>query len=197
MIILKQVIHYPDTNSVEATWVDEISPAVAVPESTAPDTIDAEGNVIPGVVTPAYTIPSVEVQVKCHSYADVQMGLLEADLGVDLSAYVRLIAIVRAGIAPYVPAVKTAAEIQAEIVLSTQQRLDTFAQTRGYDGILSACTYASSSIPHFASEGKSAANLRDATWEALYTLMAQVQAGAHPMPTCFADIEPLLPVLVW
>ena len=33
-------------------------------------------------------------------------------------------------------------EIQAEIVAAAQQRLDDFARTRNYDGILSACTYA-------------------------------------------------------
>lgn len=62
-MILKQVIHYPDTNSVEATWVDE------------------EGN-----------------NVRCHSYADVQMGDLRADLGDSVGEYAELIATVEAEI---------------------------------------------------------------------------------------------------
>ena len=66
-MILKQVIHYPDTNSVEATWVD------------------ASGK-----------------QVKCHSYADVQMDALAADLGSDAAEYADLIATVTAGIKPYI-----------------------------------------------------------------------------------------------
>ena len=88
-------------------------------------------------------------------------------------------------------------DVQAEIVLATQARLDDFAKTRGYDGILSACTYATSSVPKFMREGQDAVNARDATWAALYTIMGQVQAGDLPMPSGFADVEPLLPVLEW
>jgi len=87
--------------------------------------------------------------------------------------------------------------LQATIVMATQQRLDVFFQTRGYDGILSAATYATSSVPKFAAEGQYAVAARDATWAGLYDFMAQVQAGAAPMPTSYADVEPLLPVLTW
>lgn len=89
------------------------------------------------------------------------------------------------------------ASLQADIVGQTQQRLDTFAQTRGYDGILSACTYAASAVPRFSAEGQCAVAARDATWAALYTLLADVQAGVTPMPAGFADVEPLLPALDW
>lgn len=75
---IKSVIHYPDTNSVEATWVD-----------------------------------NADVQVRCHSYADVQMDLLEADLGADLPAWASLIATVRAAIHQPTPA-----EIAAAMVLT-------------------------------------------------------------------------------
>lgn len=87
--------------------------------------------------------------------------------------------------------------LQSSIVAATQQRLDDFAKTRGYDGILSACTYATSTVPKFAADGQAAVNARDTTWATLYTVLAEVQAGTRPMPTGFADIEPLLPVLVW
>lgn len=89
------------------------------------------------------------------------------------------------------------ANLQSSIVQQTQQRLDVFAQTRGYDGILSASTYATSAVPKFAAEGQCAVAARDATWAALYTLLADVQAGIALMPTGFADVEPLLPVLEW
>lgn len=99
---------------------------------------------------------------------------------------------------------KTAEELQAgaqalqdSIVQQTQQRLDDFARTRNYDGILSACTYATSAVPKFAAEGQYAVQARDATWAALYQFMADVQAGTQPVPTGFEDVEPLLPPLAW
>jgi len=88
-------------------------------------------------------------------------------------------------------------DMRVLIVQAVQDRLDTFAQTRNYDGILSACTYASSTVAKFAAEGLAAVNARDATWSALYALMGEVQAGTKPMPTGFADVEALLPVLAW
>jgi len=76
-MILKQIIHYPDTNSIEATWVD------------------ANGLVI-----------------KCHSYSDVQMDMLRADLGADAAQYTQLIADVEANIQPIPP--KTPEQILQE-----------------------------------------------------------------------------------
>ena len=160
MSVLKEVKHYPDTNSVEATWVD-----------------------------------ADDKQVRCHSYADVQMDMLRADLGADADQYEELIATVEAGIVP--PPPKPVEILQAEIVASTQGRLDVFARTRNYDGILSACTYATSTVPKFAAEGQYCVTARDATWAALYQFMADVQGGTRPMPEGYADVEPLLPTLAW
>lgn len=87
--------------------------------------------------------------------------------------------------------------LQDAIVAATQQRLDDFARTRNYDGILSACTYATSAVPKFAAEGQYAVQARDATWAALYQFMADVQAGTQPVPTGFEDVGPLLPPLAW
>lgn len=87
--------------------------------------------------------------------------------------------------------------LQDSIVQQTQARLDTFAQTRQYDGILSACTYATSPTPKFAAEGQYCVAQRDATWAKLYEIMAEVQAGTRPVPSSFADIEPELPTLTW
>jgi hypothetical protein len=98
---------------------------------------------------------------------------------------------------PPPPPIKTPEELQAEIVEATQKRLDDFAKTRNYDGILSACTYASSSVPKFAAEGQYCVDARDNTWATLYTILGEVQAGTRPVPGGFADIEGDLPVLVW
>ena len=72
------VIHYPDTNSVEVTW------------------LDADGK-----------------QTRCHSYADSQMDMLEADLGADAADHADLIAMVRANIKPPVP--PTPEQLQAAL----------------------------------------------------------------------------------
>jgi hypothetical protein len=88
-------------------------------------------------------------------------------------------------------------ELQAEIVKATQARLDAFAQTRNYDGILSACTYATSSVPTFAAEGQYCVTARDGTWAALYVILGEVTAGTRPMPGGYSDIDGDLPVLGW
>lgn len=87
--------------------------------------------------------------------------------------------------------------LQTSVIAATQNRLDDFAKTRNYDGILSLCTYATSLIPKFKAEGQYGVEARDATWAKLYEMLAEVEAGTRPMPSGFADIEPELPVLVW
>ena len=84
-----------------------------------------------------------------------------------------------------------------EAIGKVQQRLDDFARTRGYDGIMSACTYATSTNAKFAAEGQYCVGARDATWATLYQILDEVLAGTRPMPTGYADIEPELPVLEW
>ena len=90
-----------------------------------------------------------------------------------------------------------AADIQALIIAATQTRLDTFARTRNYDGILSACTYATDPSPVFSAEGQRAVALRSATWGTLYAIMEEVQTGVRPMPTGYEEIETILPALSW
>ena len=78
----------------------------------------------------------------------------------------------------------------------TQQRLDSFAQTRAYDGILSACTYASSPTTKFAAEGQYCVGARDATWAALLMILNDVEQGLRDIPT-WEEVESELPLLVW
>ena len=78
-----------------------------------------------------------------------------------------------------------------------QARLDRWAQSRGYDGILSACTYATSQVPRFQAEGQRCVDLRDQTWARLYEILAEVEAGTRPVPMSLAEIEGDLPALTW
>ena len=89
------------------------------------------------------------------------------------------------------------ARIQMEVIEQTQSRLDAFAKTRNYDGILSLCTYATSTNIKFQAEGQYGVTARDATWAKLYEILAEVEAGTRPMPVGFKDIEPELPILQW
>lgn len=84
-----------------------------------------------------------------------------------------------------------------DIVNKTQERLDTFARTRNYDGILSATTYADSLVQKFRNEGQYCLAQRDATWAKLYDMLAEVEAGTRPIPSGYQDIEPELPALTW
>lgn len=89
------------------------------------------------------------------------------------------------------------ANLQLMVVMATQKRLDDFAAQRNYDGIMSACTYATSKITKFSVEGQYAVDVRDSTWSKLYSILAEVLAGTRPMPSSFADVESELPTLEW
>lgn len=87
-------------------------------------------------------------------------------------------------------------QIIAQYTVAIQQRLDEFARTRGYDSILSAATYAASTVPGFAAEGQYCIGARDAAWAKYYEILAAVEAGTRPMPT-LDEIFTELPTLVW
>ena len=94
---------------------------------------------------------------------------------------------------PYVP---TAEEQLAAFTAAIQAHLDDFARTRNYDGILSAATYATSTVGKFRAEGQYAVEARDATWSKGYAIMGDVLAGARPMPS-LAEVLAELPPLAW
>ena len=79
---------------------------------------------------------------------------------------------------------------------AVQKRLDNFAQSRGYDNMLSAATYATSTIAKFAAEGRAAVDARDSTWAACYAVLAAVQSGDRDMPT-LERLLAELPILAW
>lgn len=87
--------------------------------------------------------------------------------------------------------------LQASIVQATQARLDAFARTRQYDDIKSASTYSGCSVTKFDVEGTYCKNIRAETWNVLFNVLGEVEAGTRQIPTSFADVEPLLPILAW
>lgn len=77
-----------------------------------------------------------------------------------------------------------------------QARLDTFAKTRLYYDILSACTYSNSTNAKFKGEADYCIVVRDETWATCYQILDEVNAGTRPAPT-WAELEAELPVLEW
>ncbi len=75
-------------------------------------------------------------------------------------------------------------------VETVQKRLDDFAKTRGYDNIMSACSYVSSTNEQFAGEGKRCVELRDRTWEKCYSIITDSSPAID-------ELIALLPDLVW
>lgn len=94
------------------------------------------------------------------------------------------------------PAPPTEAEILAAIISAVQAKLDTVARSKNYDGILSLCSYATSTDATFAAEGQAGVNWRDACWRYCYTVMGEVQAKTRAIPTP-AEMVSELPEIVW
>jgi hypothetical protein len=93
--------------------------------------------------------------------------------------------------------VRSTADTIRDFTNSIQQRLDAFAQSRGYDNITNACTYANSKHANFAAEGRRCADLRDDTWAAAYVILEEVLAGTRAVPQGIEDIAADLPTLTW
>lgn len=78
---------------------------------------------------------------------------------------------------------------------AVQVHLDTKARLKNYDGILSACSYATSKSLTFGPEGIAFLNWRDAVWAYCYQALADAQAGKRAIPTT-EQLLAELPVLV-
>ena len=78
---------------------------------------------------------------------------------------------------------------------AVQNLLDTTAQAKHYDNIISCCSYAGAPNA-FQAEGQAAIEWRGNVWATCYTIMAEVQAGTIPAPT-IPELLAMLPVMVW
>lgn len=85
---------------------------------------------------------------------------------------------------------------QAMLTKAVQDYMDATAQTRGYDGIATACTYATSTDTTFAAEGTACVAWRDKVWRYCYNALAEVLAGKRNIPTA-EELVAELPELVW
>lgn len=78
-----------------------------------------------------------------------------------------------------------------------QQYLDDFAKLRGYDNIISAISYSTSTVPKFATEGVYAINARDSVWAAAFSYMNEIETNIRQLPVNLSDILTVLPTLAW
>ena len=88
------------------------------------------------------------------------------------------------------------AQWTTQLTEAVQRRLDSIPRQRNYDGILSLCTYATSTNSKFQAEGQAGVVWRDAVWATCYTVMAEVAAQTRQKPT-EAELLALLPTFAW
>lgn len=99
-------------------------------------------------------------------------------------------------IAPYQAPEKTPEQIQVELTDAIQAHLDQTAKIRGYDGILSLCTYATSTNPVFAAEGQAGVVWRDLAWDHGWAVLADVKSGSRSIPTA-EELISEMPKIEW
>lgn len=80
---------------------------------------------------------------------------------------------------------------------NVQKRLDDFARTRNYSGILSLCSYVNSTNEKFSVEAAYGLEARDDTWAKCYEIMSEVESGQRELPSSYDEIKSELPELVW
>lgn len=81
----------------------------------------------------------------------------------------------------YMPTIDDLIAINAQAI---QLHLDSFAKSRGYCNIISACSYASQPVgAHFQSEGAAFLSWRSAVWAKAYDVVSKVKTGELQLPT--------------
>ena len=101
-----------------------------------------------------------------------------------------------AGNTPLHADAETAQQAFARLQAVVQKRLDEWARQRGYESILSLCTYATSTVPRFQIEGQRGVEVRDTCWQFGYSLLAKVEAGQAPIPS-EDELLQMLPPMEW
>lgn len=89
---------------------------------------------------------------------------------------------------------KNLEELTALFKEKTQQLLDAKAREKGYDDILSACSYAGYDND-FRAEGEAFGIWRARVWKYGYALLNGVAEGKHKLPASFDEILAEMPTL--
>ena len=86
--------------------------------------------------------------------------------------------------------------IKARLTAVVQSWMDKTVQTRNYDNIHTACTYAYSTDEIFKKEGTACLAWRDNVWRTRYNILNEVLAGNREIPT-EEELIAELPKLEW
>ena len=85
---------------------------------------------------------------------------------------------------------------QAMLTKAVQDYMDATVQARGYDGILSACSYVDTGVEKFDNEGAKCREWRSAVWAKCYEVLDDVLQGNRAIPTA-EELLAMLPKLEW
>lgn len=96
----------------------------------------------------------------------------------------------------YIPREPTPDEIKQMLIDGVQNWMDEIAMSRGYDSILSACSYIKTGVERFDTEGQQAREWRSQVWIYCYNYLDEVLAGNRSIPTLEELIEEL-PKIDW
>ena len=91
-----------------------------------------------------------------------------------------------------IDATKALEQAKASMESAVQSHIDSQAQALGYDGIVSACSYAGYTN-EFQTEATALGVWRSAVWTKAYQVQADVEAGTIPMPTV-DELIAMLPI---
>ena len=96
----------------------------------------------------------------------------------------------------FIPREPTADEIKQMLIDGVQNYMDEVAMTRGYDGILSACSYIDTGVERFDIEGAQARKWRSQVWAYCYEYLDDVLAGTRTIPS-LEELIAELPKINW
>lgn len=108
--------------------------------------------------------------------------------------YQAVLAWLAAGNSPQPEALPSIEDLIKANINEVQIELDRVAQEKGYDNILSACSYAAD-VNAFQAEGQAFLKWRSDAWAQAYSVLSEVQAGTRPLPTPEEAVA-MLPALV-
>lgn len=87
---------------------------------------------------------------------------------------------------------------KTKLMQDAQESLDHFARQKGYDNILTACSYATSTNASFAADGQYCVEKRDATWTKLFEIFAEMDSGTRESNITYTTLQQgEMPDLTW